>query len=392
MSAVHRDTSLRAGRPAAPGAVAVAGNRIRTRAGSIDGDGTRAAAPDGPAPGAGLTSAEAAGADLVARTTRRRRLAVAGALLGVALLAGVSLFVGVSDLSVGDVLSGHLTAAQAQTLLASRVPRTVAILLAGSAMAIAGLVMQLLVRNKFVEPSTAGTTESAGLGLLTVTLLAPGLPLAGKMGVAAVFALAGTVLFLRVLRAIPLRSAVVVPLVGMMLSGIVGAASTFIAYRFDMLHTLSSWMTGDFSGVVRGRYELLWVVAACTVVAYLAANRFTVAGLGEEFTTNLGLNYRRVLTLGLSVVAVTSAVVVVVVGGLPFLGLVVPNVVSLAMGDYLRRSLPWVAILGAAFVLVCDIVGRLVIYPAEIPIGVVVGVVGAAVFLFLLLRRPAGAR
>ncbi|WP_346266153.1 ABC transporter permease, partial [Georgenia thermotolerans] len=348
---------------------------------------------DGPAPRAvALPSADAAGADLVARTTRRRRLAVAAALLGVALLAGVSLFVGVSQLSVGDVLSGRLTEAQAQTLLASRVPRTVAILLAGSAMAIAGLVMQLLVRNKFVEPSTAGTTESAGLGLITVTLLAPGLPLAGKMGMAAVFALAGTVLFLRVLRAIPLRSAVVVPLVGMMLSGIVGAASTFIAYRFYMLHTLSSWMTGDFSGVVRGRYELLWVVAACTVVAYLAANRFTVAGLGEEFTTNLGLNYRRVLALGLSIVAVTSAVVVVVVGGLPFLGLVVPNVVSLAMGDYLRRSLPWVAILGAAFVLVCDIVGRLVIYPAEIPIGVVVGVVGAAVFLFLLLRRPAGAR
>jgi len=321
-----------------------------------------------------------------------QRLALLGGLFGVLALAAVSLFVGVSQLSVGDVLTGNLDDAQRQTLLASRVPRTVSILLAGSAMAIVGLVMQLLVRNKFVEPSTAGTTESAGLGLLVVTLLAPGMPLLGKMGVAAVFALAGTALFLMILRRIQLRSVVVVPLVGMMLAGVVGALSTFLAYGNDLLHTLSSWMTGDFSGVVRGRYEMLWIVAGCAVVAYLAANRFTVAGLGEEFTTNLGLNYRRVLALGLAIVAVTSAVVVVVVGGLPFLGLVVPNVVSLAMGDYLRRSLPWVALVGAGFVLVCDIVGRLVIYPAEVPIGIVVGIVGAALFLYLLLRRPSGAR
>lgn len=322
----------------------------------------------------------------------RQRLDLLGGLAVVLALAGVSLFVGVSDLSVSDVLTGSLDEVQRQTLLASRVPRTVSILLAGSAMAIVGLVMQLLVRNKFVEPSTAGTTESAGLGLLVVTLLVPGMPLVGKMGVAAVFALAGTALFLAILRRIQLRSVVVVPLVGMMLAGVVGALSTFLAYRNDLLHTLSSWMTGDFSGVVRGRYEMLWIVAGCAVVAYLAANRFTVAGLGEEFTTNLGLNYRRVLALGLAIVAVTSAVVVVVVGGLPFLGLVVPNIVSLAMGDYLRRSLPWVALLGAGFVLVCDIVGRLVIHPAEVPIGIVVGIVGATLFLYLLLRRPSGAR
>ncbi|UNX56390.1 iron chelate uptake ABC transporter family permease subunit [Georgenia sp. TF02-10] len=322
----------------------------------------------------------------------RLRLGLLAATAGVAVLAGVSLFVGATEVSVGDVLAGDLTAAQAQTLVSSRVPRTLSILLAGSAIAIVGLVMQLLVRNKFVEPSTAGTTESAGLGLLVVTLVAPALPLVGKMAVATVFALAGTMLFLAILRRIQLRSVVVVPLVGMMLAGVIGSVSTFLAYRNDMLHTLSTWMTGDFSGVIRGRYELLWIVGGCAVVAYLAANRFTVAGLGEELTTNLGLSYRAVMALGLSIVAVTSAVVVVVVGGLPFLGLVVPNIVSLAMGDYLRRSLPWVALLGAGFVLACDIVGRTVIHPAEVPIGVVVGVVGSAVFLYLLLRRPSGAR
>jgi len=249
--------------------------------------------------------------------------------------------------------------------------------------------MQMLSRNRFVEPSTAGTVEFAGLGLLVVTMTAPALPVIGKMLVAAAFALVGTAIFLRIVRSIPLRSALVVPLIGLMLGGVVEAMSTFLAYRYDPQQTLAAWMTGDFSGVLRGRYELLWIAAVLTVIAYVAADRFTVAGLGEEFTTNLGLNYRRVMTLGLAIVAVVSAVVVVTVGAIPFLGLVVPNIASLLVGDNLRRSIPWVAVLGAGFVLACDIVGRIVRYPYEIPIGLVVGVVGGVLFLALLMRRGA---
>jgi len=317
------------------------------------------------------------------------RLALA--LVGVVGLGLVSLFVGVGDLSLADLWAGGPDGLATQLLLISRLPRTLAIVLAGMAMGVAGLIMQMLSRNRFVEPSTAGTVEFAGLGLLTVTLVAPGLPVIGKMSVAAIFALIGTGIFLRILRSIPLRSALVVPLVGLMLGSVIEAMSTFIAYRYDLLQTLGVWMTGDFSGVLRGRYELLWLVAGLTAIAYLAADRFTVAGLGEEFTTNLGLNYRRVMTLGLSIVAVVSAVVVVTVGAIPFLGLVVPNIASLLVGDNLRRSIPWVAVLGAGFVLICDIIGRLVRYPYEIPIGTVIGVVGSAIFLYLLLRRPARA-
>jgi len=311
--------------------------------------------------------------------------------VGVVGLGLVSLFVGVGDLSLADLWAGGPDGLATQLLLISRLPRTLAIVLAGMAMGVAGLIMQMLSRNRFVEPSTAGTVEFAGLGLLTVTLVAPGLPVIGKMSVAAIFALIGTGIFLRILRSIPLRSALVVPLVGLMLGSVIEAMSTFIAYRYDLLQTLGVWMTGDFSGVLRGRYELLWLVAGLTAIAYLAADRFTVAGLGEEFTTNLGLNYRRVMTLGLSIVAVVSAVVVVTVGAIPFLGLVVPNIASLLVGDNLRRSIPWVAVLGAGFVLICDIIGRLVRYPYEIPIGTVIGVVGSAIFLYLLLRRPARA-
>ena len=314
-------------------------------------------------------------------------LKLAFAALAVLALAGISLFIGVSDVSLGALLSSSPEDKPMQVLLISRVPRTLALILAGMAMSVAGLIMQMLVRNRFVEPGTAGTVESAGLGILLVTLLAPGMPLFGKMLVAAAFALAGTALFMRLLAAVPLRSVLMVPLVGIMLGGVIGAVTTFIAYRFDLLQTLGAWTLGDFSGILRGRYELLWLAAVLTLIAYVAADRFTVAGLGQDFTTNLGLNYRRVLALGLSVVAMVTAVVVVTAGSIPFLGLIVPNLVSSVMGDNMRRSIPWIAIVGAGAVLACDIVGRIIRFPYEIPIGTVFGVVGSAIFLWLLLRR-----
>ncbi len=309
------------------------------------------------------------------------------ALLLALTLAIVSLFVGVSNVSLATLFAPDTSTDALRVLLVSRIPRTLALILAGSSMAIAGLIMQMLVRNRFVEPSTAGTTESAGLGLLTVTLIAPDTPIFGKMLVAAVFALAGTALFLRILRQVPLRDVLLVPLIGIVLGGVISAVTTFFAYRFDLLQSLGAWMTGDFSGVLRGRYELLWVGFLFAIAAYLAADRFTVAGMGRDFTTNLGLNYRRVMALGLTIVSLVSAVVVVTVGMIPFLGLIVPNVVSLMIGDNMRRSVPWVATLGAVFVLSCDIIGRTVRAPYEIPIGTVVGVIGSVLFLYLLLRK-----
>lgn len=301
-------------------------------------------------------------------------------------LAIVSLFIGVSNISLPGLLSASPQDRPMQVLLISRIPRTLAIILSGSAMAVAGLVMQMIVRNRFVEPSTAGTTESASLGFLVATLVVPGWPLMSKMLIAAGFALAGTALFLRILRAVPLRDVMLVPLVGIMLGGIVGAVASFIAYRFELLPSLLAWNMGDFSGILRGRYELLWIGFGCAILAYIAADRFTVAGMGRDFTTNLGLNYQRVMVLGLVIVSLVSATALVTAGSIPFLGLIIPNLVGLMVGDNMRRTVPWVVVMGAGFVLACDILGRIIRFPYEIPISVVVGVIGSAVFLYLLLR------
>ena len=311
------------------------------------------------------------------------------ALTSILVMALLSLTIGVADMSFGAVLQGQVD--DALILLASRVPRTMALILTGASMAIAGLIFQMLTRNKFVEPATAGTAESAGLGLLVAVFFLPTVPMLAKMLLASGFAIAGTVLFLRLLDRLPRHQPLLVPLVGLMLGGVIGAVATFFAYQTDLLQYLGIWTTGEFSGVLRGRYELLWITGGLALIGYLYADRFSIIGMGSDVAITLGLNHRGVMWLGLLVVSVITAVVVVTVGSIPFLGLIVPNIVSRMVGDNWRAAVPWAASLGAGLLLFCDILGRVLRAPYEVPIGTILGVLGSAVFLMLLLGRQSHA-
>lgn len=303
-------------------------------------------------------------------------------LIGVAVVAALlvlSLFTGVYDVVGAD--DG------AEMFAITRIPRTAALVLAGAAMAMCGLVMQLLTQNRFVEPTTTGTTEWAGLGLLTVMIIAPQAGIVPRMTGAIVAAFVGTMVFFLFLRRVSLRSSLIVPIVGIMLGAVVGSVSTFIALQTDTLQNLGVWFAGSFTSVLRGQYEALWIVLLVVIAVFIAADRFTVAGLGEEISTNVGLNYNRIVLIGTALIAIATGVVTVVVGNLPFLGLIVPNIVSMLRGDDLRSNLPWVCLLGIGVVAVCDLVGRIIIMPFEVPVSLILGVVGAVVFIALLLRQ-----
>lgn len=316
-----------------------------------------------------------------------RRSGLAAALLdwklwlataAVAGLLVLSLFTGVYDLG---------SEGGAEMLGITRLPRTIALVLAGAAMSMSGLVMQLLTQNRFVEPTTTGTTEWAGLGLLTAMIVFPSATLMTRMGTAILFAFIGTMVFFLFLRRVSLRSSLIVPIVGIMLGAVVGSVSTFLALQTDMLQNLGVWFAGSFTSVLRGQYEVLWIVAAVVVVVFIVADRLTAAGLGEDIATSIGLNYSRIILFGTILIAIATGVVTVVVGNLPFLGLIVPNIVSMIRGDDLRSNLPWVCLLGIAIVTVCDLLGRTLIAPFEIPVSVILGIVGAVVFVALLLRQ-----
>ncbi|GIP28881.1 putative ABC transporter permease protein YclN [Paenibacillus sp. J23TS9] len=299
----------------------------------------------------------------------------------------ISLFVGVKNISPLDLF--HLTPEQQQVLWVSRLPRLVSIIIAGVSMSIIGLIMQQLTRNKFVSPTTAGTMDSARFGILVAMMLFSNATTLEKILVAFLFALLGTFIFMRILDKVKFKDTIFIPLVGLMFGNIVSSITTFFAYKNDLIQNMSAWLQGDFSTVLKGRYEMLYVSIPLLIIAYLFANRFTIAGMGEEFAVNLGLNYKAVVNIGLVLVAAVSSVVILTVGSIPFLGLVVPNIVTMYQGDHLKKNLAHTALLGAVFVLFCDILGRIIIYPYEISIGLTVGVIGSAIFIFLLLRRKA---
>lgn len=301
------------------------------------------------------------------------------------LLSMISIFIGVSDLKPQHLL--NLTSEQSQILFASRLPRLASIVISGMSMGVAGLIMQQLTRNKFVSPTTAGTLDSARMGILVSMLLFTSASPLVKTVIAFAFALLGTFIFMKILDRVKFKDTIFVPLVGLMFGGIVSSITTFFAYKHDLIQNMSSWLQGNFSTILSGRYELLYLSVPTLLIAYLFANRFTIAGMGEDFSANLGLNHKQVMRIGLTIVALISSVVILTVGMIPFLGLIIPNIVSIFQGDHLKKSIAHTAMLGAIFVLICDIIGRLIIYPYEIPIGLTVGVIGSAIFLYLLLRR-----
>lgn len=269
----------------------------------------------------------------------------------------------------------------------TRVPRTIALVLAGAAMAMSGLIMQMLTQNRFVEPTTTGTTEWAGLGLLASYVFLPDGTILQRMIISVTFAFIGTMVFFAFLRRVTLRSSLIVPIVGIMLGAVVSAFSTFWALQTDLLQSLGIWFAGSFTSVISGQYEVLWIVVAVVIAVFFYADRLTAAGLGEDVATNIGLNYGRIILVGTSLVAVAAGVVTVVVGNLPFLGLIVPNIVSMMRGDDLRSNLPWVCLLGVGIVTVCDLLARTIIAPFEIPVSVILGIIGAVVFVFLIVRQ-----
>ena len=300
------------------------------------------------------------------------------------ILSIISLFVGVTNISVNDILSFNID--KIQILLISRLPRLIAIIVAGVGLSISGLIMQQISKNKFVSPTTAATADFAKLGILFCIMIIPGATIMQKMIISFIFAGLGTILFMKMIKAIKIKNIIFIPLIGMMLGKIIGSITTFFAYKYDLVQNISSWMEGDMSLIMKGSYELLCLSVPMVIIAFLYANKFTIVGMGEDFAINLGVNYNFVVNVGLAIVSLICAVTIITVGNIPFLGLIIPNIVSLYSGDNLKKTLYHTALLGPIFLLACDILGRFIIFPFEMSISLTVGVIGSIIFLYMIIR------
>lgn len=317
---------------------------------------------------------------------RKKRIMTHTILVVLLLILSIfSIGIGAEDFSFAALMRGE--GKELFLMSISRIPRTVSIIITGAALSMAGLIMQTITNNKFVSPSTAGTMEWCRLGVAISILWAGGQSSVFKVILAFLVSLGGTMLFMALLQGLKVKNAFIVPLIGMMMGNVVSSITTFFAYQYDIIQNISSWLQGNFSLIIKGRYELLYMGIPCLILVYMYAHRFTIAGMGEEFSTGLGLNHKQIVTIGLVIVAFTTSLVVVTVGSIPFIGLIVPNIVSLYHGDHLKGTLLETALLGSVFVMACDILGRIIIAPYEMNISVVVSVIGSFIFTVLLFWK-----
>ncbi|MCL2199198.1 MAG: iron chelate uptake ABC transporter family permease subunit [Defluviitaleaceae bacterium] len=291
--------------------------------------------------------------------------------------------VGLSSLFSGDEMARFI-------FLHSRLPRTLAVILAAAGLSVAGLIMQSISRNKFMSPTTAGTTDAAALGLLISFVFLGHMSGYIQAIFAFIFALAGTLLFTAVINRLKIREVVYIPLLGMMYGGVLGAVATTIAFQFEAQQVLNQFNMGTFARL--GNFDLVYVVIAPLVVAVIYATRFSIIGLGEDFAKNLGLNYNRVVMVGLVIVSLISASTFVAVGPLPFVGLIIPNMATSFYGDNLKKSIFDLMMFGAVFVLACDIASRLIIFPFEMNVSVTISLVGGVIFMVYLIRGMYGGK
>ena len=315
---------------------------------------------------------------------KRRNITVLLIIL-LCILSFISLFIGVTDIRIQDILGGDTK--QLQMLFISRLPRLLAILCTGVGMSVAGLLMQKLCMNKFVSPTTGATISYAQLVILIALLFFPASTVWERTFFAFLAAMVGTWIFVYFIQKIQFKDVIMVPLVGIMFGNIIGGITNYLAYRYEMTQALSSWLVGHFSLVIRGRYEIVFFIVPLVFLAFIYANHFNIVGMGKNFSKNLGINYNFVMFGGLSIAAMITASIVVIVGSISYIGLIVPNLVAMIKGDKIRGTLIDTAVFGALFVLICDMFGRVIIYPYELPIELIIGVLGSLIFIGLLFYR-----
>ena len=333
-----------------------------------------------------------------------KALALAFVLLALLVFAGVlSLAVGASGVSLWDAARAMVSAQDMAprdriVLFDIRLPRTVMGMLVGAALAVSGAVLQGLFRNPLADPGLVGISAGAGLGAILAIVLGGALPvtLTGVFGyylvpVAAFFGgWASTLILYQVSTRRGRTSVATMLLAGIALGALTGALQGILVYVADdtQLRDLTFWGMGSVAGAT---WTKVFAAAPLIVLALLTApflaRALNALALGEAAAAHIGIPVQRMKNTAILMVAAAVGAAVAVSGGIGFVGIVVPHLLRLLVGPDHRYLLLNSALLGAALLLVADVISRTVIAPAELPIGIVTATLGGPFFLWILLRQ-----
>lgn len=273
-------------------------------------------------------------------------------------------------------------------ILEMRIPRALAACFTGAAFALAGGVMQGVTRNPLADAGLLGINAGAGFMVALTAVLLPTLPLPATMLAAFLGAALAVVLVYGLGMGRQKSSAIRLILAGSAVSALLTALSQGISLTFGLAKALSFWTAGSLSGITWNSLLLTipWIAVA-GLFSFLLSGRLSVLALGEESAAGLGVNIWAVRFAGIASVLVLAGASVSLVGGISFLGLIVPHIARFLVGEDYRRLLPMSALLGGVLLVLADIAARSINAPFDTPVGALVSAIGVPVFLALTYRK-----
>ncbi len=315
-------------------------------------------------------------------------------LLCVSVLAGILLgSVSISAQDIFDCLTGKDTSSKNYILItAVRLPRVLGGLAAGVGLATAGVILQGVMNNALASPNTIGVNSGAGFAVMLAMAFWP-----GNMTATASMAFLGaliTTLLIFLLAYLADSSRTTIILAGVTVSSFLSAGiNTIKLMDADITVNMTSFMIGSLSGITFKKLILpAYAVMIAVILACMLARALNILGLGDDIARSLGLRVNLVRFVLLVIASVLAGVVVSYAGLLSFVGLIVPHICRHLFGNDNRLLLPCSALLGGSFVLICDMIGRTLFAPYELPVGIIMSFLGGPFFLYLLRRKNGGRR
>lgn len=272
-------------------------------------------------------------------------------------------------------------------ILYSRIPRLLSLILTGIGLSISGIILQKIFKNKFISPSTGTTISASTLGILISFIFMPNSNIFTRSLFSFVFSIITTFIFLIIVNNLKYKNSVIVPLIGIIIGNIISSFTNFLAYNYGMTQSLISWSTGHFSTVLKGNYEIIYMVFPLVIMSIIYINEFNIISMGEDISINLGIKYNKTVLIGIIITSLITSSIIVTVGKVPYIGLIIPNIVSIYKGDNMKNTIFDISILGAIFIIFCDIISRLIVFPYEMPINLIIGIIGSIIFIILIVRK-----
>lgn len=294
--------------------------------------------------------------------------------------------------SLSEMINGHTNSPDARILLYVRLPRVLASLACGMALAVSGAVLQGVLANHLASPSMIGVNAGAGLAVTICSAL--GIIGGWKLSLCSFIGAFVTVMFISLGAKKWGASRGTVILMGVALNAFLGAISDTVTTFIPEVSLLrNDFKVGDFSAVTYAKVIPSAVVMIISIAVLLTlSNELDVLMLGDENAKGLGLNTDIVRVIFLLLSALLAGAAVSVCGLLSFVGLLVPHAVRRIASSQAKHLIPLCALFGASFVTLCDMFARIVLAPYELPVGIIMAFLGAPFFIFILIRGKGGHR